>query len=59
MEDFDPIEDIATPADKQLEDSLESRPSFGMPPSKGTLDASSPMGQREKTKERDPMALIM
>ena len=59
VDDFDPIEDIATPIDRRFEGSPESRPSFGMPPSRGTPDASSTMGQREKRKERDPMASVM
>ena len=59
VEDVDPIEDIATPTDRQSEGSPECRPSFGMPPSRDTLDASSSMRRREKKKERDPMASVM
>ena len=59
VEDFDPIEDTGTPTDKRLEVSPECRPSFGMPPSRGTPSASSPMGRKAKRKERDPMASVM
>ena len=59
VDDFDPIEDIATPTGRWFEGSPESRPSFGMPFSKGTPGASSSMGRREKRKERDPMASVM
>ena len=59
VEDFDPIEDIVMPTNRRSEGSPESRPSFGMPPSRDTSGASSSMGQREKRKERDPMASVM
>ena len=44
VEDFDPIEDIVTPTNRRSKGSRESRPSFGMPPSRGTPGASSSMG---------------
>ena len=59
VEDFNPIDDIAMPTDKQSEDSPKSRPSFGMPPSRGTPGASSSKERKEKRKERDPMASVM
>ena len=59
VDDFDPIEDIATPTGRRFEGSPESRPSFGMPPSRGTPSASSSMERREKRKKRDPMASVM
>ena len=59
VEDVDPIEDIATSTYRQSEGSPECRPSFGMPPSRDTPGASSSIGQREKMKERDPMASVM
>ena len=40
MEDFDSIEDNATNPDWRSQDLLESRPSFGTPPSRGTRGAS-------------------
>ena len=59
VEDFDPIEDIGMPTNKRSEESSECRPSFGMPPSRGTPGASSSMERGEKRMERDPMASIM
>ena len=59
VEDFDPIEDIGTPTNKRSKNSRECRPSFGMPPSRGTPGASSSMGHKKKKKERDPMASVM
>ena len=54
-----PVEDIATPQHRPSVDIPESRLSAKMPPSSGTLRASSFMGRREKRKERDPMTSIL
>ena len=55
----DPTNEYGSPPHRPSINVLDSRPSIGTPSSSGTSGASSSMGQREKRKERDPMASVL
>ena len=55
----DPADEYGSPPHHPSINVLDSRPSSGTPSSSGTPGASSFMGQREKRKERDPMASVL
>ena len=55
----DPADEYGSPPHRPSINVPDSRPSLGTPSSTGTPGASSSMGQREKRKERDPMASVL
>ena len=56
---MDPANEFATPPHLPSINVSDLRPSMGTPSSSRTPRASSSMGQREKRKERDPMASVL
>ena len=56
---MDPADEYGSPPHQPSVNVPDSRPSTGTPSSSGTPGASSPMGRREKRKERDPMAFVL
>ena len=56
---MDPADEYGLPPHRPSINVPDSRPSSGTPSSSGTPGASSSMGQREKRKERDPMASVL
>ena len=56
---MDPADEYGSPPHRPSINVPDSRPSSGTPSSSGTPGVSSSMGQREKRKERDPMASVL